>query len=210
MRERNDFTDEKKYKHLKNEVKKFMNRHRDVEISAAKLEYSLFLYGEAGEKAIELATAICPKTATDIEMEKAIIKTTEPNEILKLMRKKLSGSNRSLLREKMLEYEDDLLPMIKEKSIRNKQDVFIENALYFFLRSKDNCCDWIIDTYSQFQSEYLKSLFCLVLGFRGDISMIPFLMEEAERMEKEYPNEYYDQGPALAVQELAVRYLNKN
>lgn len=100
--------------------------------------------------------------------------------------------------------------MIKEKSIRNKQDVFIENALYFFLRSKDNYCDWIIDTYSQFQSEYLKSLFCLVLGFRGDISTIPFLMEEAERMEKEYPNEYYDQGPALAVQELAVRYLNKN
>lgn len=167
-------------------------------------------HGEAGEKAIELATAICPKTATDIEMEKAIIKTTEPNEILKLMRKKLSGSNRSLLREKMLEYEDELLTMIKEKSIRNKQDVFIENALYFFLRSKDNYCDWIIDTYSQFQSEYLKSLFCLVLGFRGDISTIPFLMEEAERMEKEYPNEYYDQGPALAVQELAVRYLNKN
>ena len=77
--------------------------------------------------------------------------------------------------------------------------------MYFFMKSQINCCDWIMDAYSQFQSEYLKSLFCLVLGFRGDVSMILFLMEEAERMEKEYPNEYYDQGPALAVQELAAR-----
>lgn len=76
------------------------------------------------------------------------------------------------------------------------------------MKSDVNCCNWILETYPQFHSEYLKSLFCLVLGFRGDATMIPFLMEEAGRMEKEYPNEYYNQGPALAVQELAVRYLN--
>lgn len=76
------------------------------------------------------------------------------------------------------------------------------------MKSETNCCDWIVETYPKFQSEYLKSLFCLVLGFCGKASMIPFLMEEAERMEKYYPNEYYDQGPMLAVQELAVRYLN--
>ena len=35
----------------------------------------------------------------------------------------------------------------------------------------------------------MKSLFCLVLGFCGDVSMIPFLMEEAGRMEKDYPKE---------------------
>lgn len=140
-----------------------------------------------------------------MELEKLILEVTEPVELLKLMRKELSGSNRSILRNKIMEYEDELLPMIKEKCIRNKQDVFIENALYFFMKSQINCCDWIMDTYSQFQSEYLKSLFCLVLGFRGDVSMISFLMEEAERMEKEYPNEYYDQGPVLAVQELSAR-----
>ena len=143
-----------------------------------------------------------------MELEKVITETTEPNELLRLMRKELSGSNRSALREKIMEYEQELLPMIKEKCIRNKQDVFIENALHFFMKSKINCCDWIIETYPQFQSEYLKSLFCLVLGFRGEESMIPFLIEEARRLEKEYPNETYDQGPALAVQELAVRYLN--
>ncbi len=38
--------------------------------------------------------------------------------------------------------------------------------------------------------------------------MIPFLINEARRMEKEYPDETYDQGPALAVQELVNRHRN--
>ena len=205
MREEYNFQNTKKNPYINSEVKKFLGTHRDVEFSAAKLEYSMYLYGEASQKAIELANSRCPKTITDTELEKIISETTEPVELLRLMRKELSGSNRSMLRDKIMEFEDELLPMIKEKCIRNKQDVFIENALCFFIKSQINCCDWIMDTYSQFQSEYLKSLFCLVLGFRGDTSMIPFLIDEAKRMEKEYPREYYDQGPALAVQELAAR-----
>lgn len=104
-----------------------------------------------------------------------------------------------------MEHEQELMPMAKEKCIRNKQDIFIENAVHFFMKSQCNCCDWITETYSQFYSEYLKSLFCLILGFRGEKSLIPFLMEEAKRMEREYPDETYDQGPVLAVQELAER-----
>lgn len=61
-----------------------------------------------------------------------------------------------MFREKLMEYEWELLPMIKEKCIRIKQDIFIENALYFFMSS-------------------IKT---------------------------------YDQGPALAVHELAICYLN--
>ena len=38
--------------------------------------------------------------------------------------------------------------------------------------------------------------------------MIDFLIEEAKRFEREYPDETYDQGVALAVQELSVRFLN--
>lgn len=208
MREEYNFINGKKDRRIKNEVKKFLDTHRDVEFSAAKFEYSIYLHGEVSQMAIEFANARCPKTTADLELEKEITETVEPDKLLKLMRKEMSGSNRSLLREKIMEYESELFPMIKEKCIRNKQDIFIENALHFFMKSKINCCDWIIETYSQFQSEYLKSMLCLVIGFRGDASMIPFLMGEAKRMEKEYPNEYYDQGPALAVQELSVRYLN--
>lgn len=192
----------------KKEVMNFLDTHRDIRFSAAKFEYSIYLDWEESEKIIELANRRCPETQKDMELQSVIEETTEPSELLSLMRKELSGPNMSLLRAKIIKYEQELLPLIKRKCIRNKQNVFIENALHVFMRSTSNCSDWIMETYTQFQSEYLKCMLCLVLGFRGDIKWIPFLIKEAKRMEKEYPDESYDQGPTLAVQELANRYLN--
>ena len=206
MRAEYDFIDGKKNQYFKNEVIKFLETHRDIEFSAAKFAYTLYLYGEAGQEIIKLANTMHTKAVTDMELEKVITETTKSSDLLNLMRKKLSASNSSLLREKIMIYEDTLMPMIKEKCIHNKQDIFIENAAYFFMTSKVDCCEWIMEMYPQFESEYLKSMLCLVLGFRGEVNMIPFLMKEAERMENEYPRETFDQGPALAVQELAVRH----
>lgn len=62
--------------------------------------------------------------------------------------------------------------------------------------------------YANIRNEYLKSMLCLVIGFRGDVEMIPFLMKETERLERMYPQETYAQGPILAIQELAVRFLS--
>lgn len=163
-----------KYKKIDREqVRKFLDTHRDKEFSVAKLEYSLYLEPEMSKQIIEYVNSRFKKTENDLEIEKTITETSNPDELLKLMRKKLSGFNRSLLREKIMEYEREMLPVIKEKCIRNKQDIFIENALYFFVNSKENCCDWIIEMYEHFQSEYLKSMFCLILGFRGEEWMIP-------------------------------------
>lgn len=192
----------------KKEVQRFLDMHPDKEFSAAKFEYMLYLIPKAQEMANDFANKRLEKTDEDLMMEKVIAETTEPSEVLRLMRKPTSGLNRHALREKFMEYEEEMLPLIKEKCLRNKQSIFIEHALYFFLHSKINCCDWIMETYSEFHSEYLKSMLCLVFGFRGEVDTIPFLMQEAKRFEREYPDEDYDQGPVLAVQELAVRYLN--
>lgn len=53
--------------------------------------------------------------------------------------------------------------------------------------------------YSNIWNEYFKSMLCLVIGFRGDVEMIPFLMKETERLERMYPQETYAQGPILAI-----------
>ena len=124
------------------------------------------------------------------------------------MRKSLSSLNKKLLRTRMLENESVLLPFIQRTSLTNRQDFFIENALHFFLHSEGNYCVWIVEHYDDFKSEYFKSMLCLVLGFRGDESLIPMLMSEADRFERDYPDDDYEQGPIFAVQELAVRFLN--
>ena len=86
-----------------------------------------------------------------------------------------------------------LMPWIKEKTMKNGQDIFRENTLYFFLYCEENC---------------FKSMLCLVIGFRGDVEMLSFLTKETERLERMYLQETYAQGPILAIQELAVRFLN--
>ena len=192
----------------KKEVHKFLDKHPDIPFSAAKFEYSLYLEPEAVEYANAISEKMLDESEEDLHSKRMIEQAETTEELLKLMRKPLSGGNRSRLRGKLLEYETVMMQCIKEKTMKNGQDIFIENTLYFFLHCEENCCDWLMKEYSNIRNEYLKSMLCLVIGFRGDVEMIPFLMKETERLERMYPQETYAQGPILAIQELAVRFLN--
>lgn len=193
----------------KQEVRQFINTHRDIEYSAAKIEYSLYLYKDIEENVYELAAQITHGDEEErANIQQMITDAESAEDIVNLMRKKVFTGERIKIIKKALEIEEATLPIIQKRALSNRQDVFIENTVKFFLHSKTNCCDWIMENYRVFKSEYLKSMLCLVLGFRGDVSLIDFLMKEAKRLEREYPFESYDQGPTLAVQELAVRFLN--
>ena len=74
-----------------------------------------------------------------------------------------------------MEYEIVLMTWIKEKTMKNGQDIFRENTLYFFLYCEENCCNWLMKEYSNIRNEYFKSMLCLVIGFRGDVEMLSFL-----------------------------------
>ena len=192
----------------KKEVHKFLDKHPDIPFSAAKFEYSLYLEPEAVEYANAISEKILGESEEDLHSKRMIEQAETTEELLKLMRKPLSGGNRSRLRGKLLEYETVMMPYIKEKTMKNGQDIFIENALYFFLHCKENCCSWLMKEYANIRNEYLKSMLCLVIGFRGDVEMLSFLTKETERLERMYLQETYAQGPILAIQELAVRFLN--
>lgn len=193
----------------KQEVRQFINTHRDIEYSAAKFEYSLYLYKDIEENMYELAAQIAHGDGEERAYIQQMITDAESAEdIVDLMRKKAFAGERLKIIKKALEIEEATLPIIQKRALSNRQDIFIENTVRFFLQSRTNCCDWIMENYQVFKSEYLKSMLCLVLGFRGDVGLIDFLMKEAKRLEREYPFEAFDQGPALAVQELAVRFLN--
>lgn len=193
----------------KKEIKHFIKTHRDKEYSAAKLVYSMHLYGDLGDKVLKISGKI-HKRPEDPIMEEAIQNAGTSEELLNLMRKPMSFSNQLLLRTRILEKEDAMLPLVQRMALRTKHDVFVENAVYVFLKCEANPSSWIMEHYAQIPYEYMKSMLCLVLGFKGTAECIPFLIEEAKRMEQSYPQETYDQGPTLAVQELAVRFLNNS
>jgi len=187
---------------IKQLSKKYFASHPLKEFSAARFEYSL--YTMPGIE--ELANGMFKPDSKDLQDEVAIDEADKPEELLKCMKKGVSGINRQKLRNKVLEHEAEMKLLIQRRAITNLQDIFIENTLYFFLHSKENCCDWIIRQYDNMHSEYLKSMLCLVLGFRGDISVVSLLMKEVDRFERRYTDKSYEQGPLLALYELKERF----
>ncbi len=186
--------------------KNYFNKHPLKELSAARFEYSIYTMDGIEELVNNALKDILKPNSEDLKDAAAIDSAVKPEELLKYMRKGISGLNRQRLRDKILEYEAEMKPLIQGRAITNLQDIYIENTLYFFLHCQENCCDWIIQQYNHMRSEYLKSMLCLVLGFRGDVSIIPFLMKEVQRFEQHYPDKNYEQGPLLALYELKERF----
>ena len=83
----------------KKEVHKFLDKHPDIPFSAAKFEYSLYLEPEAVEYANAISEKILGESEEDLH-QRMIEQAETTEELLKLMRKPLSGGNRRRLRRK--------------------------------------------------------------------------------------------------------------
>ena len=81
----------------KKEVHKFLDKHPDIPFSAAKFEYSLYLAPEVVEYANVISEKILVESKEDLYSKKMIEQATTAEELLKLMRKPLSGGNRRRL-----------------------------------------------------------------------------------------------------------------
>ena len=188
-------------------VRKFLDFYQQFEgISAADFEYSMHIDPEMRKVMGEKVKEALKEKPEEKEIEKTIKACNEPKELVNFMRKPIPINPNEVLRQKLLENEKTVIELIKEKCMRSSFDIFIENATDFFIRCKENCSDWIIENYYQFHSEYMREMMCLVLGFRGYFELVPFLMDEAERFRFDYPDELYERGPVLAVQELCYRF----
>ena len=67
---------------------------------------------------------------TQIACEKKQIQAEQnPEAIVQLMRRKIEMVNRVTLIHKALEFEEVILPLVIDKLMTNKQDIFIENSI---------------------------------------------------------------------------------
>lgn len=190
-------------------IRRFLNDHRFLEISSARIAYSLICDGDLIEDALEEGMRHL-RRETDAEKERKIRDTDDPRVLVDLMRKPMDWKNQFLLRGKVLEREKEVLPLLKERAIRAAQNGFIEQALQIFAETEENLCPWVMENYQSFRCEYARSIFSILLGLRGSPEYIPFLIEEAKRFECSYPKESYDQGPYIAVEKLRVRFMTND
>ena len=176
-------------------------------LSAAGMEYALYKVPGFKQELEEATEGLFAETEESKAVENMIREAKTTDEFFKLMRKPLKRSNQREFRKRLLENEENLIDFIKEKALRSMQDGFIENALYFFLHAKANCCNWILTEYENVRSAYMQSMLCLVLGARGDIAVVPFLQKEAMRFMTEDFDEkgFLEQGPLYGLHEFVLR-----
>lgn len=188
----------------KKQIKKFLDTFPYDETSAAVLEYSLNFYDKEIEEIF--SNEYFNKTAYEREFSERLNTLTSPSDIVNMMRKQTSPTIKLELIKKLMSVEYEVTKTIKDKCMTNMQDFFIENAVRFFSKCKENHCNWILENFENFRSDYLRSMLCIVIGLRGEPSNIPFLIEKAHYFLQNFPSESFEQAPALAVEEIAVRF----
>ena len=190
---------------LKLLTKDYFNRHPIKDISAARFEYSMLLHPEV----MDIADEVIPELQTkglsfpdDSVAVAAVEQEDDTARLLRMLRKSLPPKANRLLLEKVLARQEEVLPEIQRMILKAFSDSTIENCTHFLVRCKANCSEWIMQNYEHIREPYARSMLCLVLGFRANTDVIPFLILQVDSFEKQFPDKSYEQGPLMALYEI--------
>ena len=198
---------------LKLLTKDYFNRHPVKEYSAARLEYSMLLIPEVmdvvDEKLPEMRE-MAAKRGIDIPDTKEQMKRVEEEEdtgkLLRMLRQTQPPVVRKAVREKLLKREMEVLPEIQRMILKAFNDNTIENCVRFMTKCETDCTEWIMRHYDDVREPYARSMLCLVLGFRASTDVIPFLVQQVDAFERQFPDKSFEQGPLMALYEIRARF----
>lgn len=178
--------------------KGYFDEHKMLEGTAASV-----LAQMAGEDLILFPEEAMPDLELSEEeaaLAEEIRVCTDPEQLVKWMRKTMTGLLRARLLRRAMAYEKDVLPLMQKRALTTQLVGFEDCVTMFFLECKKNPCQWIMDNYDDIRSEFLKSQFCLVLGMRGTPEFVPFLLQQVDRFEHlQTTEQYLEQGPLLGL-----------
>lgn len=191
----------------------WFHRHPVKEHSAARLEYSMLLMPEAVSSVDKMLPALRGLAAQRgialpdaTQQMVALEREEDTGRLLRMLRQTLAPDVRGALLEKLLKREEAALPEIRRLILKTFNDNAIENCVRFMARCEENCSQWILQNYEDVREPYGRSMLCLVLGFRANVDVIPFLMRQVERFETQFPVHSFDQAPLLALYEIRARF----
>ena len=189
------------YRYLLN--KKFFKDNPIKELSSQRLVYSSILMPKVEDLARKVVSQMIDRAGEEAQK---IEEESDPEVIFKLLRGKCDPINYTILRKKVLEHEEYLLPKIIQALIRSGNDVFIEHAARIIPRCKRNYLNNLLNILQEIRNPYAVSLMCIVIGFIGDEETIPIIYHKYIELKDQYPNEDYEQGPLLALAELNAQF----
>ena len=138
------------------------------------------------------------KRAMEAERLK-IMETDDPATLVEFARKIVEMPNHRILISKILQLEDQTLPILLRRFRTCSVDHFIEIAVRVFVEADRKYVQQLREMYSQIRAPYAQAGACLVFGMCGMKEEIPFLLKEYERFQKEHAKETFDQHPLMAL-----------
>jgi hypothetical protein len=130
----------------------------------------------------------------------------DTSKLLRMLRQTQPPVVRKVVREKLLKREREVLPEIQRMILKAFNDNTIENCVRFMTKCETDCTEWIMRHYDDVREPYARSMLCLVLGFRASTDVIPFLVQQVDAFERQFPDKSFEQGPLMALYEIRARF----
>lgn len=131
--------------------------------------------------------------------KESITKLNQAEDIMSYMRKLKDPSNSSLLIQKALEYQKEVVPLALKKICTSGHDVFIENTAILLANADIKYTEQLYDIFHDIRNAYARSELCIVFGVKKKEEYTHLLMEQFKKIQEERPDRDYEQGPLLAL-----------
>lgn len=129
----------------------------------------------------------------------SIMNINKAEDVVSYMRRIKAPSNYSILMQKAIEYQDDVVPLIWKRICTSAHDVFIECTAVLLANADNKYTEQLYDFFPNIRNTYARSVLCIVFGVKQKEEYAQLLMEQFKKIKEESPDEDYEQGPLLAL-----------
>lgn len=187
----------------------FFKKNKLPQICAAELTYfkmtDLFEADKKGfsDYTLQTLASLKPSMIDDDKAEKEMIeKASTPEQLVDLLRKVKGMSSTGSLYRKIIEKQDETVPLVIEKYIRSSYDAFIESSAIVLGNCDPKYAKELWDRYDHIRAPYAKSTACLVIGkvFEKDSGM--FLYDQFLTFKSDHPSDTFEEAPLLMLYDI--------
>lgn len=182
----------------------FFDEHPLEQLSTAQLTYFrmiTIMMSDLEELVNETVISVMEESRHEqyLAEKERFMNLDKAEDIVSYMRKIKNPVNCSLLIQKALEYQDDVIPLVLKRLCKSGHDVFIENAAVLIANADIKYTEQLYDIFPDIRSAYARSELCIVFGVKKKAEYTQLLLEQYALIKKERPDKDYEQGPLLAL-----------
>ena len=138
----------------------------------------------------------------DIQSELELIaNATKPEEVVLLLKKVKDPTNKRALCCKVLDMEDEVIPLIINRLKRSRYDIFIEAAVLILAHADEKYIDELIEIFPDIQGAYARSEVCVLFAYKERRDALPLIIDAYYKLQWELAetDNDWEQGPLFAI-----------